>query len=227
MLEIVVDKTGFPVVKVPDLRIEVSWLPFTKIQLEHFIADTNNPSFDQEWYDQIDQINPRISPHQMDFGKYEGIFLTGILPAEAKIVAQWMGFGYDIPTVKEWNQIFDYFYNQEASSGVIDHIINKHHLSERAKVVVKMLDEFTEQDEQQLLNDTRRVSDQMLMRLGLMEYIYENSYRNTYAGHGQPNRHFHSHVRTLPRDKHEKLARQYRESGGRIKQYGFRLIRRG
>lgn len=226
-MQITADKTGFPLVSIPNRRLEVSWLPFTKIQLEHFLADTNSPSFDQEWYDQICNINLRINPYQMDFGKYEGIFVTGILPSEIKLISQWMGLGFDIPTIEEWDIIFDHFYAYEATSDIIDQINNSGQISERAKIIVKKLDEYTNQDKQQLLNDTRRVNDQMLMRLGLMEYIYENNYRNTYAGQGQPNRHFHPHVRSLPRDKHEKLARQYREIGGRIRQYGFRLIRRG
>lgn len=76
------------------------------------------------------------------------------------------------------------------------------------------------------MGDHPRACDQMLMRLGIMEYIYENNYRNSYAGQGQPNRHFHAHARSLPRDKYEVLAKGIRNSGARIKQYGFRLIRR-
>ena len=108
-LDITIDKTGFPMVHLPEMKVMVSWLPFTKIQLEHFIADTNTPDFDQAKYDKIASYNHRISPAQMDIGRYEGVFLTGILPSEARLIAQWLGVDYDLPMAAEWKSIFTSF----------------------------------------------------------------------------------------------------------------------
>ena len=226
MLHIITDKTGFPVVNVAQLGIQVSWLPFTKIQLEHFIADTNSTEFDRDGYERVTSFNPRISPAEMDMGRYEGIFLTGILPAEARRIAQWMGNGYDLPTASEWKKLFNFFYSQQATEDVIDQIAELDGVSQRARAVTSRLDAITTQEIDQLLGDSRRVCDQMLMRLGVMEYIYENNYRSSYAGQGMPNRAFHPHTRMLPRDGRETLRDGLRAKGGRIKQYGFRLIRR-
>ena len=223
MLQIKVDKTGFPSVVIASLGLSVSWLPFTKIQLEHFIADTNNPSFDHSWYDEINRFNPRIAPEQMDIGKYEGVFVTGILPAEAKLIAQWMGNNYDLPTAQEWKAIFNYIH---AFQEPLANLEERDGLSGRAKKVIARINMLTDQEIPQSLGDTQRITDQMLMRLGVMEYVYENNYRNSYAGQGQPNRNFHPNARNLPRDEHEVLAEKVRTSGIRLSQYGFRLIER-
>lgn len=226
MFDLGLDAAGFPVIHVPDTNLFVSWLPFTKIQLEHFIAATNHPDFDLAHYNHILSYNPRISASEMDLGKYEGVFVTGILPAEARIIAQWMGNNYDLPTASEWKTFFNYFHGLEASASVIDQIRNLEGISERASTLITRLDSLTYQERHQLLGDTRRVCDQMLLRLGIMEYVYEGGYRSTYAGQGMPNRAFHPHTRSLPRDGQETLRDDLRENGGRIKQYGFRLIQR-
>lgn len=227
MIQITIDKTGFPFVKIPTTNLAASWLPFTKIQLEHYISDTHNPDFDQVWYDKIYSFNPRIAPHQMAISKYEGVFLTGVMPSEAKLIAKWMGYDYDLPTVSQWKTIFEYFHKQSASLDTIHEILATEGLSNRARIIIRNLEQFTSQDTQQLMDEYRSVADQMVMRLGVMEYVYENNYRNSYAGQGQPNRHFQPNVRMLPRDGEERLAKRARASGTRIRQYGFRLIQRG
>ena len=224
MFDIKTDKTGFPIIEIAQIGLTVSWLPMTKIQLEHYIADTNNPNFNRSWYDDICRLNPRQAPNTMDIGRYEGVFVTGILPREAQLIAQWMGYGYDLPTADEWKLIFDHLYAMDATPEILQRLKTTRGLSARALQMIARLDSLTVQNQAQLLGETRRVCDQLLMRLGIMEYVYENSYRNSYAGQGLPNRLFHPHTRILPRDRAETLAESIRKSGSRIKQYGVRLI---
>lgn len=150
MLEYTVDKSGFPSVYIPEMKLEVSWLPFTKIQLEHFIADTNNPSFDPQWYAEMAKRNPRITPWQMEVGKYEGVFVTDILPSEIKLVAQWMGPGYNLPTVAQWVDIFNCLYRKPAQAEVIEEVCSLQGLNERARILVEMLDNLTKREQYQL-----------------------------------------------------------------------------
>jgi hypothetical protein len=222
--EVTVDKANFPIVRVPALGFDIYWLPITKIQFEHFMCDTG--LYDNNWYqDKLRQYNDRVSPGSINLGNYWGVFMTGILPAEALRFASWCGRGFDLPTAQEWKKTIQYFANISAGEEFIDAVTSALGISERAKLLVERLEHVTSSDSQQLGGGGRLLCDQMLLRLGIMEYIYEDEQHNTFGGWGKPNRRFWGSMLDPLRDAgYVRLGK--RTEGVRMKQYGFRLIRR-
>lgn len=103
-MQLYFDRMGFPFVRLDRLSLSVSLLPVTKVQFERFIAQPN--SFGDAWYEEILQINPRLSWRRPDAGRREGLFITGVLQSEAIAYASWAGTGFDLPSLKEWRLIF-------------------------------------------------------------------------------------------------------------------------
>ncbi len=97
------DRTGFPLIAVPDLALAVQLLPVTKTQLERFIAEPN--AFGDAWYEEILALNLRVSPRGFTAEQRERLFVTGLLPEEVLAFARWLGEGFDLPTVAEWRAI--------------------------------------------------------------------------------------------------------------------------
>ena len=219
-----VDKANFPIIRIPSLHLEINWLPITKIQFEHFLCDTG--LYDNSWYqDKLNQYNDRVAPGSISRGNYWGVFMTGILPAEALRFAKWCGRGFDLPTAHEWKKVIEYFAGMSADKAYIEAITTAPSVSERAKQLIERLEQVTNSDSQQLGSGGRLLCDQMLMRLGIMEYIYEDDQRNTFGGWGKPNRRFWGSMYDPLRDaSYVRLGK--RTEGIRMKQYGFRLIRR-
>ena len=80
------DRTGFPLIAVPSVGVEVQLLPVTKIQFECFLAEPND--FGDAWYEEVLTFNPRISYRQFMADTRERLFITGILPEEALAFAR-------------------------------------------------------------------------------------------------------------------------------------------
>lgn len=101
------DRTGFPLVAIPGLGMEVHLLPVTKVQFERFLAEPD--AFGDTWYEEALALNPRVPSRQFTAKNRERLFLTGILPEEALAFAKWLGAGFDLPTVTEWREIHKAF----------------------------------------------------------------------------------------------------------------------
>jgi hypothetical protein len=220
---ITVDKTGFPVIQVPGTNLSIHWLPVTKIQFEHFMVDTGR--FDYDWYNAIlTSHNSRISPGGMvSTANYWKLFMTGILPGEAQTFAGWFR-DYDLPTAEEWKRIVTALAVPQ-QPGLSEKIKSVAGISERARAVIDTLDRVLAQDAAQLI-DGRKVCDQMAMRLGVIEYVYENNQHNTFVGWGQPNRRFVGGAFNPIRDSRP-VTLHNPATGARIPQWGFRLVKRG
>lgn len=102
-MKIVIDKTGFPLIKIGNLGSVHLW-PVTNVQFERFICETNR--FEDTWYDSILKLNPRVSYKYFDKQNYEGLFVTGVTPQEALGFARWLGEGFELPTVDEWRRFY-------------------------------------------------------------------------------------------------------------------------
>src|SRR4051794_29027663 len=96
------DRTGFPMLHLPELNGYLHWLPVTKIQFEYFICDEPDDHFGEQWYAEIRRQNPRVSPNDVRAENYWHAFLTGITPQEARRFARWSGADYALPTLDEW-----------------------------------------------------------------------------------------------------------------------------
>ena len=94
------DPTGFPLLSLPALRLDVSLWPCTKAQFERFLSEPES-GFGDGWYEEVLAVNPRVSWREAP-SPPERLFLTGIYPEEALSFARWMGAGFDLPTVSEW-----------------------------------------------------------------------------------------------------------------------------
>ena len=98
------DPTGFPLIPLPELAVAVQLLPLTKVQYECFLSQPGLPG--DLHYEQLLELNPRVSCGAVTERNREGLFVTGILPAEAEQVAQWFGTAWRIPSKEEWQSIY-------------------------------------------------------------------------------------------------------------------------
>jgi len=229
---ITLDRTGFPMVKPDGLDFYISWLPVTKIQFEQFMCDTN--LLNNAWYqDILSKYTPRVAPGLMTLGDYWNIFMTGILPAEAVRFADWMGRDFRLPTAKEWKDALNALARQPAMPDYVEAVATydetnagkQRSTSQRAALICRRLDTIPQPDQSQLVQtDGRRLCDQMMMRLGVVEYVYENEQRNTFVGWGQPNRRFLGGIFN-PMVDTKPISLVNKNTGSRMKHFGFRLIR--
>ena len=100
------DPTAFPMIRVPAIGVYVHCLPVTKVQFEHFLCDANDGHFDARWYEQVLELNPRVTARRVWSGNYWNALLSGILPAEAERFAAWNGPGYRLLRVAEWRAFY-------------------------------------------------------------------------------------------------------------------------
>ena len=111
MCSIIVDRTGFPLIPFEQLRLDVHLLPVTKLQFERFLASPNE--FGDTWCTNVLRINGRASWRSFREGNREQLFLTGILPEEAASFAAWLGAGFRLPTVVEWQAIHAHWFRSK------------------------------------------------------------------------------------------------------------------
>ena len=213
------DKTGFPIIALPGLPFKISWLPVTKIQFEHFLVDQG--TLDHDWYqDKLTNYNPRVSPSQLNNGNYWRAFLTGILPDEALLYARWLGDGADLPTASEWKQALTALCVPAEGTYLAD-VLNLSRLNPRARQLMQNLDRVLGGEYAQLVGGSF-LCDQMAMRLGVLELLFDDSQRLSYCCWGQVSRRFANSGNNPLSD----LAplRFTQRSGVRMNTLGFRLI---
>lgn len=202
-----IDKTRFPLLRIPALRLAVHCWPVTKVQFERFLAETNQTDkYNDSWYEQVLLLNPRVSYINFSLENYEQLFITGILPSEALDFAQWLGEGFDLPTLEEWRAIFQNFQN-------VTNLIKKPIcMCPQAKQIWKCLQEILS------CSHTNTLADLSLMRYGVVEWV---RYREEFVGLGMPRPRFQPNV-------WEPLKEPIRpiNPNERLKYFGFRLVRR-
>lgn len=214
--DVFLDSTGFPMLWVDKMGLYVQWLPVTKIQLEYFLCATNDTTFDENWYYQVNQFNPRIAPAQASSSNYFQTLATGIKPREGLRYAVWCGKGYDLPTASEWQEIYGLLSVENADPDHLKQVTASAELKERPKRLLNQIGQVAQRDHKTL-------ADQLLMNRGIMEYVYENDERNSFVGLGVPHEKLVGSIRRP--DNVENLTNP--TEGTRMKQYGFRLIHRG
>ncbi|GCE08122.1 SUMF1/EgtB/PvdO family nonheme iron enzyme [Dictyobacter aurantiacus] len=214
------DKTGFPVIEVPGLPFKMLWLPVTKIQFEYFLVDTG--AYDNDWYqDKLRHYNPRISAGNLGVTNYWQAFMTGLLPFEARRYAEWAGHGSDLPTAQEWKNALNTLGRWPADPAFVDAVLHLSGLNERARVLIQAIEHVLLAEKDQL-SGGHFLCDQMAMRLGVLELLYEDSQRLSYCCWGQPNRRFAGGLNNPLRDTAP--TRFNDRNGIRMKTVGFRLI---
>jgi hypothetical protein len=223
-LEIVVDKTGFPMVLVEPLGVYMHWLPITKIQIEYFLCSTRSPDYTEEWYSDLrTDYNERVSPGAVTAENYWGSFLTGIMPKEAQQFASWLGPQFDMPTQNDWQEAYKFFKRTPAHAEHIEQLTAHAALNRRARTLIKNLD-FSLRETHFEPRGGLTLADQMFMRMGVMEYVYLDERRSSYGGFGQTNSVFFGSLVTPDKGFPERLTHPL--EGTRMRHYGFRLIQR-
>ena len=83
------DRTGFPVLELPAVRLAVHLLPVAKPQFERFLSDPG--PYGDAWYEEILAVSPRIALTDPEPDPFESFFLSGIQPTEIAPFAKWLG----------------------------------------------------------------------------------------------------------------------------------------
>jgi hypothetical protein len=198
------DKTGFPLLRIPQPQVDVQLLPVTKVQFERFLAEPNQ--FGDVWYEEVLSLNPRVSYRRFTAEHRERLFLTGILPEEALAFARWLGSGFDLPTVEEWGAIYTELEKAWTLPSSLADFLAQRGTHPAAMIIQRLTKELQPQS----------LLDLSLMPGGVVEWVRQG---NSWVGLGAPRPKFHPNVWSP-------LEVRSTRSGERLKFLGFRLVRR-
>lgn len=220
-LDLRLDNTGFPMVYIASIGAYVQWLPLTKIQLEYFLAETNDAIFDEAWYREVTRLNPRIAPTQIRGNNYWQVLATGIKPREAQRYAMWCGRGYELLEARDWQQIYREATDMKYYDYNLKQMLALDNLRERPRTLIQRLSKVL--PETAGASNKRTWADMMLLHQGVMEYVFEDNNRNTFVGLGETNPDFVGSFRRA----NEPQRLNNPSEGSRMRDYGVRLVYRG
>jgi hypothetical protein len=215
MKQLILDTTGFPMIWVGDIQAYVHCLPVTKIQFEYFLSDGPSLEFNEEWYDTILTLNPRVSPRSINRSNYWKLFLTGIKPEEIGSYAEWCGDDYDTLNVNEWKCLLRYFIRSPFQKNIYSDL----ELGNRQEILLKKVTSVIEE----LCRGELSQAEQFFYRYGVMEWVRSINYSQDWVGFGQTVAGFQSSMRTADMETPEVPRNPDRN---RLHYYGFRLIKR-
>lgn len=180
---IVSDPVGFPMVWREEVAAYVHWLPITKIQFEYFLCDVPDAHFNAQWYDEILELNPRVTPSDLSTHNYWGTLMTGVQPGEAQRFSYWCGDEFRLLTETQWLALYRGLANQPRQN------LSVFGLLEGCSPRVRQLLERMEQASLQAchrMGGTPSLADQMLLRFGGMEWIQTGSPPASWSLKGEP-----------------------------------------
>ncbi|MEA2604063.1 MAG: hypothetical protein QOF89_5055 [Acidobacteriota bacterium] len=211
------DPTGFPMVWIEEIGAFMHWLPVTKIQFEKFIATTHDPLFNDTWYRRVLDLNPRVAIPEISAENYWHAFLTGILPAEAQQFAAWCGGDYALPTLTEWRKAYAALAAAPVGPGELSGFSEG--AGEVARSALTRIESSAAAAARPGRERTR--ADQMLLRLGVLEWVEQTGGADRWGGMGEPSPHFRM-LWSIDRGP----AIPLNNGASRSNVFGFRLIRR-
>ena len=197
------DRTNFPLIVVEKAAVEVQLLPVTKLQFEQFVTESGMQH--QAHYQEMLALNPGIPHDRFRADERERLFVTGILPQEAGAFAEWLGEGFDLPTVEEWRAIYGAL--RVMSSPQRDLATD---LVEGPAGLI--LEEFSKQFR------VRAMLDFTLMKGGLVEWVQRGQ---SWVGLGAPRPQFHPNLWDPLNNEIIPIRLDVR-----VPYFGFRLVRR-
>lgn len=213
----ILDRAGFPMLRVEAIGAYMHWYPLTKIQAEYFLCSTTDSQFDEKWYDDLLYLNPRVTPTEISENNYWNAFLTGVLPHEAQQLAQWAQCS--IPTLDEWLTAYRALKQQPELN---DALASMGNLSERTRTLLERIDAASRKVAAHE-GLTRTLADQLLMRLGVMEWVDCPNSRVRWGGMGKPAKRFRGGLFSPDHGQPHELLDPETD---RASYYGLRLIRR-
>lgn len=212
------DPTGFPMLWVEAIRAYMHWTPVTKIQFEYFLCAVPDSHFDASWYDEVLTLNPRVTPAAMRASNYWNALLSGIKPSEAQRFVRWYGEGYMLPTLDDWFAAYNMLKALPPEPAtVIDEMGN---LRDRARQLLTRMETASRAALAEVGYD-RTLADQMLMRMGVLEWVEYRHREHEWGGMGETYPRFHG---LLFRPDDGKPSTPNNPEADRLKHYGFRLI---
>lgn len=215
------DPAGFPMIWVQAIDAYIHWMPATKIQFEYFMCSAPDSHFDARWYDEVLDLNPRAAAGDLRSTNYWNAFLTGITPSEAQRFANWCA-GSCIPSLDEW---FTAYRALKAQPPLLDPLaaMDSLGLRDRTRSLLSRLESLGRSVTKEIGGYDRTLADQMLMRLGVMEWVECSSQRARWGGMGETHTTFHGSLQT---PDHGQPMVPINPDVNRLGYFGFRLIRR-
>lgn len=240
--EFVIDPTGFPMIRVPAPanardRQYIHWLPVSKIQFEHFIADQQGTVFDQDRYKLLlavhgkdasgKELPGRVAPGAVTRDNYYRAFVTGVFPSEVELYLDWInedaeGHRYDLLTGDEWKGAFDALAKGPAvdTKGLFAH--------DRVTARALVLAAGAARVAGEMSGAAPTTVEQMLMTRGVMEWVRWSRATDQpqFGGRGRPH---HTALATDVKDFCSTPAPAEPGPGyekTRLRGFGFRLIRK-
>lgn len=165
------DRTGFPLVPLRDLGVALHLFPVTKSQYECFLAEPDSPG--DSWYQEILSLNARVPYQRFSRSTMEGLFMTGIKPAEAEAFARWLGDEWMVPTLEVWRSAYKLFTRTRLTQAYLDKL-KRMDLSKPAVALVRGALGHVEPE---------TVAELALMTGGVMEWVCDG---NRWGALGRP-----------------------------------------
>jgi hypothetical protein len=205
------DRTGFPVLELPELGLVVHLLPVSKLQFECFLAEpvADAGLFADSWYESVLATSARVSLREATRANYEALFLGGILPAEVERFARWLGSGYDLPRAETWRQVDDWLGAQPLDGAEFEDLKQDERLCRPAR---QLLDWW------QVTREPQTWAELGLLHGGLLEWVRIGP--RQFGGLGRPRQEFQRILINPQRDEPVKPIHQQR-----LRYFGFRLVR--
>jgi hypothetical protein len=179
------------------------------------MSDTYDRSFDIRWYEEVLSLNPRVTPAKISPANYWNAFLSGIRPAEAQRFAFWCGDGFRLPAAAEWARAYQILSSQPALD--LESVDALTDLPARLRDLVLRTDEASSEAARSL-GYVRRLADQLLMRLGFLEWVDGDG---RWGAMGEP---FPELCGNLAAPEAGSPLYPSRPDGVRLPCFGFRLV---
>jgi hypothetical protein len=215
---LVLDRANFPMLWVEGLKAHVHLLPVTKIQYEYYLWDAPNPGLDQQWYDQVTKDNKRISPQAVTKDDYWRLFITAVLPSEAKLYAEWCSgqsgdTKYFLPDATQWQAAYRHF--KESKEGdPFQAALELPGLAPRCRTILEKLPKVA---------DAPSLAERLLFRGGVMEWVSDP--QSGWGLFGHPSVRFVSMGRDPNTSSKPLYPAKPEDTQARHRTYGFRLLR--
>ena len=215
------DQAGFPLLWMDEIKSYVYFLPITKVQFETFICQIPDPRFNINWYGEITKLNKRISPHLLSKDNYWQLFMTGIKPDEVECYQNWCnkdGHEYYVPTPKQWKDLYQIVKNKEPIN--LEKLVLKadRRFYTSATKLEEILTSFCKRT-----NRTYTLADQLLMSLGVIEWVIIDLVKFRWGGMGEPHPSFFRIINSADQG----IAIEPKSPlADRLHSYGFRLFMR-
>ncbi len=181
-------RTRFPLIEIPGQDFALFWLPLTKVQIEYFLSETIDSRFDRAWYHERLRNNPRIVPEQITTQYLVRTFITHITFYEARALSQWYGRGCDLPTAEEWHRALYTLDQITADASFIEQLVNLPDIHPRARLLVRSCENALPGFQHIKDASQRRLSHQLMLRSGILEYVYQDATRTSCGACGRDNR---------------------------------------